>query len=212
VTDSACVPLVSCPQCGARVPAVDGPTHPYYGAAPGCWALYREVLARAFGDYRFARLQRLTADAYAAPHPGQADDRRAVQSVAVHLIGLALSLAPTLAPGRSLAPLLQAAANGSAMYRWLPLLADLGAVTVADVHAAVPSVALAQALSTTDEARGDRADKGAGDGAGQDARAHLAAVQRWGESVWPAWAPHHAEVRRWTAALLDAPTQSLRRR
>jgi hypothetical protein len=131
------------------------------------------VLARAFGDYRFARLQRLTADAYAAPHPGQADDRRAVQPVAVHLIGLALSLAPppTLAPGRPLAPLLQAAANGSAMYRWLPLLADLGAVTVADVHAAVPSVALAQALSTTDEARGDRADKGAGDGAGQDARA-----------------------------------------
>jgi hypothetical protein len=38
-------------------------------------------------------------------------------------------------------------------------------------------------------------------------RAHLAAVQRWGETVWQAWAPHHAEVRRWTAALLDAPTR-----
>ena len=194
MTDSARVLVVHCPQCGARVPAVDGPTHPYYGAAPGCWALYGEVLAREFGESRFARLHRLTADAYAAQHPGAAADRRAVQSVAVHLIGLHLSLErpAALAPGRELAPLLQAAADRSAEFRRLPPPARMGAVTVADVHAAVPA--------------------GGGAPSGKDAPAHLAAVRRWAETVWTAWAAHHGEVREWAASLLETPGRSTPRR
>lgn len=185
-----------CPACGARVPAGDGPAHPYYGAAPGCWALYGEVLAREYSDYRFARRHRLTADAYAAQHPGRSEDLRAVQSVAVHLVGLCLSLEPpaALSPGRELAPLLQAAAaDRSAGYRRLPPPADLGAVTVADVHAAVQ----------TD-------DRGEPNGA--HAAAHLAAVERWAASVWAAWAAHHGEVRGWAARLLEGSPPGTRHR
>jgi hypothetical protein len=83
-----------CLQCGAQVPAGDGPVHPYFGAAPGCWALYGAVLAREYEDLRFARWHQLTVDAYAAQHPGSPDDRRAVQSVAVHLVGLHVAWRP----------------------------------------------------------------------------------------------------------------------
>jgi hypothetical protein len=30
--------------------------------------------------------------------------------------------------------------------------------------------------------------------------AHMAAVRRWAESAWTAWAPHHATVRSWVPA------------
>jgi hypothetical protein len=185
--------VVACPQCGAQVPAGDGPVHPYFGAAPGCWALYGAVLARAYEDRRCAQRHQLAVDAYAAQHPGRSDDRRAVQSVAVHLIGLHLALAPATAgrdtagrdtAGRDLAPLLRAAADRSVEFRALPRPTHLGAITVVDVHAA----------SAT----------GAPD-------AYLAAVRRWADAVWAAWAAHHAEVGRWAALLLAAPQRSGRR-
>ena len=55
---------------------------------------------------------------------------------------------------------------------WLGPPADRGAVTVADVAAA----------------------------AGPDE--HLVRVDDWGRSVWSAWVPHHATVRRWLDATL----------
>lgn len=186
--------MVQCSQCGARVAPSDGPTHPYYGAAPGCWALFGEVIAREFSDYRFARLHRLTADAYAAQHPGSAEDRRAVQSVAVHLIGLCLSLEPpaALTPERELATLLHTAADRSAEFRWLRPPAHLGEITIVAVHEAVPP--------DRDALRDE------------DAAAHLAAVRQWAESVWDAWAAHHDEVRRWAASLLQDGASCAHRR
>lgn len=172
---------VTCPQCGAPVAAGDGPVHPYFGAVAGCWALYGEVLAREYADRRFARRHQLTVDAYAAQHPGTPDDRRAVQSVAVHLIGLHVGLESTADTAqRDLAPLLQSAADRSSEFRTLPRPAHLGAVTVVDVHAA---------------------------SATGDPEAHLAAVRRWADAVWAAWAAHHAEVRRWAALLLAMPAR-----
>src|SRR3982751_1269864 len=117
LTQSTDSDIVICPGCGASVPAFSGPTHAYYGEAPGCWALYGEVLAREYSDYRFARLHRLTVDSYAAQHPGRPEPRT-IQSVAVHLIGLQLSL-ESAEPVRPLEPVLQAAADASAAFRWL---------------------------------------------------------------------------------------------
>ena len=161
---------VACPECGARVPAADGPTHAYFGAAPGCWALYGEVLAREYGDVRFGRVHHLTADAYAAQHPGR-PERRTVQSVAVHLISLHLSLEQG-APPDALVRARQAAADGSAHFRWLEPPADRGAVTVRDIHAA-----------------------------GDDPDAHGRLARAWAEGVWQAWVRHHAQVRAWAAEL-----------
>src|SRR5436190_1879442 len=42
---------VPCIGCGVLTPDADGPTHPYLGASPGCWAVYGEVLAREYGEY-----------------------------------------------------------------------------------------------------------------------------------------------------------------
>lgn len=82
---------ISCPGCHALVPDLDGPTHAYLGAAPGCWAVFGEVLAREYGEWAYPAIHRLTVDAYAAQHPG-APSRQTIQSVAVHLIGLHLHL------------------------------------------------------------------------------------------------------------------------
>jgi hypothetical protein len=40
-----------CVGCGAVVPDADGPAHRYFGASPGCWRLYGEVLGREYADY-----------------------------------------------------------------------------------------------------------------------------------------------------------------
>jgi len=77
------------PGCGGIFPDTDGPTHLYLGSSPGCWAVYSDVLAKEYGEYRYPEVHRLTVDAYAVQHPGT-PSRRSIQSVAVHLISLYL--------------------------------------------------------------------------------------------------------------------------
>ena len=92
------VNLRPCVGCGALVPEIEGPTHRYLGASPGCWAVYGEVLEKEYGDYlRYAPVHRLTVDAYAAQHPG-VPSPQSIQSVAVHLIRLHLVLERGLRP------------------------------------------------------------------------------------------------------------------
>ncbi len=81
--------MVACPQCQALVPDIDGPIHEYFGASPGCWKIYGEVLAKEYGEQQYMKVHRLTVDAYAVQHPGS-QDPRAIQSVNVHLLALHL--------------------------------------------------------------------------------------------------------------------------
>lgn len=83
--------LVACPGCGLELPESDGPTHAYLGASPACWAVFGEVLAKEYQDARYFKVHQLTVDAYAAQHPGK-PERKSIQSVALHLIGLCLAL------------------------------------------------------------------------------------------------------------------------
>jgi hypothetical protein len=62
--------LRACVGCAAMVPDIDGPTHRYIGASPGCWALYGELAEKEAGDFRYVRSHQLTVDAYCAQHPG----------------------------------------------------------------------------------------------------------------------------------------------
>jgi hypothetical protein len=80
-----------CPGCRADLPNTLGPTHDYMLSSPACWALYGEILAREYSDYRFMRMHRLTVDTYAVQHPG-IDVLAARRSVAVHLSRLYLLL------------------------------------------------------------------------------------------------------------------------
>ena len=113
------------------MPDAGGPTHAYIGASPGCWAIFGEVTARAYGDYRYASAHRFIVDAYAAQHPG-VPERRSIQTVAVHLISLHLSLEKGMTPDRTMKAM-RRAADRSTAFVWLDPPASLGEVTVLDV-------------------------------------------------------------------------------
>src|SRR4026208_345694 len=70
----------SCPECGAEV----------QGGRAGCQQLFDEVLAREFGDYRYAREHRLMVDAYSLQHPDEY--MRSAKSYAAHLTGAYVAL------------------------------------------------------------------------------------------------------------------------
>lgn len=161
--------LERCFSCGAEVPSTEGPTHDYMLSSPGCWAIFGEVLAREYGDVLYAANHRLTVDAWAVQHPGE-PGRAARRSVALHLISLCAVLERDASSGEA-TRLIQRLANREAGFEWLEPPSNLGAVTVAHVHAA------------------------------NDAEAHLAAVERWADSAWEAWSPKHQTVRRWLDAL-----------
>jgi hypothetical protein len=64
-----------CPECGAVVS----------GGRAGCQRLFDEVLAREFGDFRYASEHRLMVDAYSLQHPDEY--MRSAKSYAAHLTG-----------------------------------------------------------------------------------------------------------------------------
>jgi hypothetical protein len=103
-------------------------------SSPGCWAAYGEVLAREYGSPAYFAVHPLTVDAYAVQHPGRPSPQ-SIQSVAVHLIRLCLTLEKGLAPSAALAAI-QAAAKAKGRYVWLEPPASRGKVTVAGVRPA----------------------------------------------------------------------------
>jgi Family of unknown function (DUF5946) len=127
--------LVSCIGCGAAFPPSDGPTHRYMESSPGCWAAFGEVLAREYSDRAYARVHRLTVDTYAVQHPGRPSPQ-SVQSVALHLISLCLTLERHFGPDRA-TDAIRAAADTKERFFWLPPPALRGEVTIADVQVAL---------------------------------------------------------------------------
>jgi hypothetical protein len=84
---------IRCFGCNAFVPNIEGPTHNYVLSAPGCWKLYTDLLAKEYGNYELLKeTHRISVDTYSAQHVGNPDDRRAVQSVNIHLVALYLKI------------------------------------------------------------------------------------------------------------------------
>jgi uncharacterized protein DUF5946 len=115
----------SCPECGAAVP----------GGREACQRLFDEVLAREFGDYRYARIHRLTVDVYALQHP--AEYMRSAKSYAAHLTAIYAALEGD-----------RAAETNRAVQQWLngpkvfsrpgdPAPRQRGVLTILHVHGAV---------------------------------------------------------------------------
>jgi hypothetical protein len=123
-------PLIRCLGCGALVRDVEGPTHEYMLAAPGCWVLFNEVAVQQYEIASFD-LRRLAVDAYAVQHPGTTD-RRAIQSVAVHLISLYFVLERGLTPSEATDKMRHALTDKS-RFVWLEPPQSLGDITVVDV-------------------------------------------------------------------------------
>ena len=159
----------TCPGCGLVLESSDGPTHAYIGASASCWALFGTLSAAPFSRTIGSRSRRLADDAYAVQHPG-APDRRCVQSVAVHLMGLCVLLERDGEQRRVMPVLGRMPARRPLDLHWLAPPARNGRLTVFDAIQA-----------------------GSGDG-------HAEAVEMWARDVWRAWRPHHATVRRWLDA------------
>lgn len=77
-----------CPACGYEGHH-DGPAHAYMSPSPACWARYGQVLAREFSDREYWASHRLLTDAYCGHH-SIGEDRRARQSLYIHMAGLML--------------------------------------------------------------------------------------------------------------------------
>ena len=92
---------VTCPQCGAVVPEMDGPVHAYVPSAPGCWAAFGALRADEMLRFPASAWNNLTVDAYMAQHPGSGDDRRDRQSVFVHLVSLCAAVERGASASRS---------------------------------------------------------------------------------------------------------------
>ena len=113
--------LSSCESCGAAAAGL-----------AACRSLFDELLAREFGDYRYARLHRLMVDTYALQHPEEY--MRSAKSFAAHLTGMCAAMETE-----------DAAAINRAVQQWLngprqiERPADVpagqrGAVTITYVH------------------------------------------------------------------------------
>ena len=128
------IDLIKCFSCGALVPDMSGPTHPYMESSPGCWHVYGEILARQFSDPGLRDVQRFTADAYAVQHPGRPSPV-AIQSVCGHLMSLCVVLEKH-APYSYADQVLKAAVDGRIPFWWLTPPRSLRQLTVVDVKAA----------------------------------------------------------------------------
>lgn len=114
-------------------PAIDGAVHPYVGAASACWTQFGEV-NWALPPTSFGRL---VIDAYMVQHPG-VPERRAIQSVGTHLVGLCLVFEHGL-PAGELSRMLQRILEAPPEWRWLEPPMPNGELTIFDIAAAVGS-------------------------------------------------------------------------
>jgi hypothetical protein len=166
----------TCPGCGLVAESGGGSTHAYIGASPGCWALFSESLVSDLGSSDSGHL---LGDAYAVQHPG-VPERRAVQSVGVHLVLLCAGLEREWPATRSIELRRRAADSPSGFWHWLDPTLPLGTLTIADVlKPATPEV-----------------------------RAHRVAA--YVRDVWRAYSPHHETVRNWTSQVVQRPPPAAR--
>lgn len=123
--------VAPCPGCGEALPEIDGATHPYVGASSACWTRFAEINSALPPA---TPLRRLVTDAYMVQHPG-VPERRAIQSVGLHLVALCLVLEHGLPPER-LSETIQRLLVRPPAWRWLGPPVPNGRLTIGDVGAA----------------------------------------------------------------------------
>ncbi|MEL6640151.1 MAG: DUF5946 family protein [Pseudomonadota bacterium] len=87
-----------CPGCGAVMVDIEGPTHAYMISSAACYAAFTTILAAEYSDPRLRPTHRLSVDSFAVQHPGDGKDRRAIQSVGMHLVRLMAQREQSLMP------------------------------------------------------------------------------------------------------------------
>jgi hypothetical protein len=129
-------PLERCAECGAEAPVATGPVHAYMPASAGCWAVFGRVQADELTRFGYPPAHRLVVGAYAAQHPGDGKDRRARQSVFVHLVGLCAVLERG-AEGKRATEALRRALAGRPDFPVLKRSSGPGELTIVSMEGAV---------------------------------------------------------------------------
>lgn len=80
--------METCPGCGFASEPEEGPVHAYMTSSPACWRHFNAIMAREYSTAALMPTHYLSVDAFAAQHPGGRSERRARQSVWIHLAGL----------------------------------------------------------------------------------------------------------------------------
>lgn len=107
--------MTKCMGCGADLPDQDGPVHAYMAASPACFDAFTRLLAAEYSSAALMDVHRLTVDTWAVQHPGDPTDRRAVQSVGLHLARLFVQLESPRAPAQTNAVMLDFASHKSTL-------------------------------------------------------------------------------------------------
>jgi hypothetical protein len=141
--------MTRCPACGHTGPS-DGPAHAYMSPSPACWARYGEVLAREYSDRDYWKAHRLLTDAYCGQH-SISMDRRARQSLYIHLSALMLHFEDALSESR-IVTFLRAAAKSGHDFPYLEMPPANQQVRIDGVYGAAD--AAQHLVSVTDFARG----------------------------------------------------------
>ncbi len=156
---------IKCYGCKAEVKNVSGPKHAYIGSDAGCWEVFCNVLAKEYTKYNeLWQTHRLTVDTYAAQHPGNGD-RRAVQSVFIHLTRLYLMLEKGLS-GKDANNAMKLITMHKNEFIYLDPLPDFSGT-----------------LNILDVAKAGNLDE------------HRQIVEKWAISVWNAWGVHHYKIK-----------------
>lgn len=157
---------IKCFACGAESLAIEGECHPYMLASPGCWEMFTEIMAREFSDIRYWEGHQYTVDAYACQHIGIQEDKRAVNSVHIHLA----ALYGIFEEGISLheAPVLRAQFSqyykGKDLLQWLDPPQSFGEYTVFELWD------------------------------NDDPELHFSIAENWARSVWLSWSHQHERI------------------
>lgn len=156
---------ITCFACGALVPDIDGPVHEYLAAAPGCWKLYGEILAKEYATENYDPIMhRITVDTYAVQHTG-IPEKRTINSVNFHLIRLFLIFEKQLEASKANSIMTRISKDEALhkKFKWLDPPSFVHTLTVTDVIKA------------------------------ENMDSHKKLVKEWGSSVWHVWGKTYKE-------------------
>lgn len=172
---------IRCFSCQALALNIEGETHAYMLSAPGCWAMFCEVLEKEYTDYRYTRAHQYTVDSYACQHPGSTEVQSAVNSVGIHLSSLYMVLerGMRLSKANQFKQRFAQYNKQQALIQPLSPPDSLGEITVCDIWSL------------------------------EEEEKHFDLCEQWAVSAWRAWRVHHRTIEAWvTEFFQDNPTHA----
>ncbi|MFD2200874.1 DUF5946 family protein [Shivajiella indica] len=157
---------IKCFGCGSNSLNIEGETHDYLLSSPGCWIMFCEVMDREYSDFTYAKAHHFTVDAYTSQHVGIKDDKRAINSINIHLASLYMIFERDLhvADAASFKMNFSQYFKGSELLKWLEPPATFGELTIYELWD------------------------------NNKPELHYNLAEKWAKSVWESWKHQHDHI------------------